>query len=234
MDDIWKRKHAEAFLAGGPRCRLLITTRDRGIAYEIGAEEQSVPFMTSAEALQLLEEWTTGALSNTDSGTKEKIVNRLGRLPLAVKLAGAQLKRQKPDEWLKTFDVLKLKSNRPEDVHDSLGLTFEHSLKMLENTKRRLYAALSIFKEDEEAPEVAIERLWGALGKINREETTELINDLESRALLEVTQRAEPRTIRLHDLLCDLMHTELGETGSYEAHQLLITAYRHYFVKKRM
>ncbi|UJS21129.1 MAG: hypothetical protein L3J18_02095 [Candidatus Brocadia sp.] len=105
---------------------------------------------------------------------------------------------------------------------------------MLENTKRRLYAALSIFKEDEEAPEVAIERLWGALGKINREETAELINDLESRALLEVTQKAEPRTIRLHDLLRDLMHTELGETGSHEARQLLITAYRHYFVKKRM
>ncbi|RIJ90179.1 MAG: hypothetical protein DCC43_14990, partial [Candidatus Brocadia sp.] len=226
VDDIWKRKHAEAFLAGGPRCRLLITTRDTEIAHEIGAEVQPVPLMTSAEALKLLEEWATGALSNTDSGTKEIIVTRLRRLPLAVKLAGAQLKRQKPDEWLQTFDVLKLKSNRPEDAHDSLKLTFELSLNVLENTKRRLYAALSIFKEDEATPEVAIEHLWGALGKINREETAELINDLESRALLEVTQKAEPRTIRLHNLLHLFMHKELGETGSHEAHQALITVYR--------
>lgn len=111
-------------------------------------------------------------------------------------------------------------------MHDSLKLTFELSLNVLEKNKRRLYAALSIFTEDEATPEVGIERLWEAMGTVNQEETAELINDLESRALLEVTQKNEPRTIRLHDLLRDLMHAELGETGSNEAHRAILESYR--------
>jgi len=155
LDDVWQRKHAEVFRVGGPHCRLLITTRDSEIARELGASVRPVPAMTVDEAIALLEEWAGDALAGTEQSVKEQVVKRVGCLPLAVKLAGAQLQRKAPDEWLRTFDARKLKSKRPEGVHDSLEQTFGLSLD-----------ALAIFKEDEAVRETGIARLWEALGAI--------------------------------------------------------------------
>lgn len=63
LDDVWRRSHVEAFLFVGPNCRLLLTTRDAEIAYELGAKVQPIPVMTQAEAISLLEEWADGRLS---------------------------------------------------------------------------------------------------------------------------------------------------------------------------
>jgi hypothetical protein len=225
IDDVWQREHAKTFLAGGTYCRVLITTRNAELAYELGATIQPVPTMTMDEAITLLDEWANQSLINANRDIKEKIVNRLGCLPLAVKLAGAQLRYKSPDKWLETFDVRKLKSKCPEDIHDSLEQTFNLSLETLGKNERCLYASLSIFKEDEATPEIAVTRLWDALREDKKEETRELISDLESRALLEV-QIAKTRTIRLHDLFRDLMFKELGDKKRNEAHQSLINAYR--------
>ena len=120
IDDVWRRSHAEAFCVGGPRCRMLLTTRDTEIVSELGAKVQPIPGMTEAEAITLLEDWSDGLLTGTDVTLKGQIVKRLGYLPLAVKLAGALLRRKQAGEWLQTFDVRKLKSSRPEGIHDNL------------------------------------------------------------------------------------------------------------------
>src|SRR5690348_4064208 len=99
--------HVEAFLVGSPSCRLLLTTRDAEIAHELGAKTQPIPVMTEAEAVSLLEVWADGHLTYVKSPLKNQIVKRLGYLPLAVKLAGAQLRRKSPEEWLQTFDIRK-------------------------------------------------------------------------------------------------------------------------------
>ena len=138
----------------------------------------------------------------------EQIVKRLGRLPLAVKLAGAQLRRQPPEDWLRRFDVRKLRASRPEDLHDSLEQTFKLSIEDVEAPVQRLYAALVIFREDEAIPEVGIVRLWEGLEGLEREQTSAVIDDLAARALLQVSA-GSPRTIVLHDLLRDLMSAEL-------------------------
>jgi hypothetical protein len=81
-----------------------------------------------------------------------------------VKLAGGQLQRQAPDEWLRAFDVRKLKLKRQGDIHDSLEATFRISLDGLSVDTRGLYAGLAIFKEDEAIHEAGIKHLWQALG----------------------------------------------------------------------
>lgn len=146
---------------------------------ELGAKVLPVPGMAPAEAMTLLDEWAGGSLAGADPALKSQIVKRLGYLPLAVKLAGAQLQRKPPDAWLRLFDVRKLKSQRPEDIHDDLELTFRLSLEELEERVRRLYVALAIFKEDEPIPQVAIERLWQSLENLDAEATTEFLDDLE-------------------------------------------------------
>ncbi len=122
LDDVWQATHLEAFRFGGPRCRFLLTTRDAEIARKFGAKIQPVPVMTENEAVMLLEEWADGQLSQVDLRLKEQIVKRLGYLPLAVKLAGAQLWRKPASVWLHTFAAHRLKAQRedPSNIHDSL------------------------------------------------------------------------------------------------------------------
>lgn len=231
LDDVWQRSHADAFRVGGTRCHMLLTTRDAEIAYEIGAKVQSIPVMSESEAITLLEEWAAGSLSGADLKLEKQIVKRLGYLPLAIKLAGAQLRRKLPDEWLRTFDVLKLKSPRPEDIHDSLERTFRLSLDSLDRETCRLYVSLAIFKEEEATFQAGIERLWHGLGNLEAESTRDLLDDLAARALLEVASYQFSRVVRIHDLLRDLIRAELKD-GRVAAHRALLRSYRAFYHAK--
>ena len=184
MDDAWRKAHLEPFCAGGPTCRLLITTRDAALAEGLDAGVYPVPVMAPDQAVALLEEWAQGSLAEVEAEVKAKIVRRLGCLPLAVRLAGAQLRRRIPAEWLASFDDRKLKTRRVETVHDSLEATFALSLDALEPSNRRLYVALAIFKEDEATPVVAVAGLWRAMESRDADQIDELLDDLAARALL--------------------------------------------------
>ena len=225
VDDAWRKAHLEPFCAGGPACRLLITTRDAALAEGLDAGVYPVPVMAPDQAVALLEEWAQGSLAEVEAEVKAKIVRRLGCLPLAVRLAGAQLRGKDPAEWLASFDARKLKTRRVETVHDSLEATFALSLDALAPADRRLYVALAIFKEDEPTPVVAIARLWSALDGRDADETDELLDDLAARALL-ARSRGDGDAVTIHDLLRDFMAAELGEEGRIAAHRALLDAYR--------
>lgn len=224
IDDVWQKRHAEAFHLGGVNCRLLLTTRDAEVARGIGVDVKPIPTMSTSESLELLQEWAGGSLDNAAEETLTTIINRLGRLPLAIKLAGAQLQRKSPEKWLERFDARKLKAKRPEHVHDSLELTFGLSLDELEINERRLYAALAIFREDEPIREVAIHRLWSALEDVDGVDAEDLLDDLAARLLLEVVGKEYPRATILHDLLRGFMSSELEDPTV--VHKALIDAYR--------
>jgi len=226
LDDVWKHLHVEAFRVDAPRCHLLLTTRDTEIAREVGARVQPIPVMMPEDAIKLLDVWADGRMDGVDQALKEHIVKRLGYLPLAVKLAGAQLQRKDPSQWLQTFDIHKLSSSRTEKLHDSLEQTFLLSIDALGAEAGKLYIALAIFKEDESIPQVAIEGLWRGLVALGANATSELLNDLASRALLELSPQGTSYSIRLHDLLRDLIGTLLGSDGLIATHQALLEAYR--------
>ncbi len=116
VDDAWRKEQLAPFAAAGPPSRLLITTRDAAITEELSAEVYPVPVMERGEAVSLLEEWAQGRLAETDAEVKDEIVKRLGYLPLAVRLAGAQLRDKAPEAWLKTFDARKIKAKRVESA----------------------------------------------------------------------------------------------------------------------
>src|SRR5207249_4548485 len=141
VDDVWQHTRADHFRVGGPHCRLLITTRDAEVARELGARMHPIPLMTEDEAVALLVSWADGAVAMMETNMQKQIINRLGRLPLAVKLAGAQLHRQHPEGWLRRFDMHKLQSSRPEDIHDSLDWTFKLSIEDVDTRVQHLYAA---------------------------------------------------------------------------------------------
>ena len=222
VDDAWHKTDVEPFRVAGPCGRLLLTTRDAALAEELGGRVHPVPVMAQAEAVALLEEW---AGVEVEAEVEAKIVRRLGCLPLAVKLAGAQLALKDPVGWLASFDAHRLKARRVETVHDSLEATFALSLYDLAPADRQLYASLAIFKEDEPTPVVAIGRLWSALDGRDADKTDELLDDLAARALLARSQD-DRASVAVHDLLRDFMAAELGADGRIAAHRGLLDAYR--------
>ncbi len=220
IDDIWQRKHADIFRMGGEACHTLMTTRDAETARSVGFVVFTVPPMHDTEAVILLKEWAQGALAEVPPTLIHMMSQRLGRLPLALKLAGAQLQKRSPSEWLETFNARKLKSRRAEDIHDSLEQTFGLSLDTLSAEHRRLYVALAIFKEDESIPFVAVHRLWQALAGFEADETQELLEDIIARALCE----GDTKNLVIHDLLRDFMTAEIDNLSTL--HQGLLSAYQ--------
>lgn len=225
IDDVWRRRDGEHFRVNGPNCRLLVTTRDAEVARALGVRVESVPLMSDAEADALLDQWAEGALRDALPSDRRRIYDHtLGRLPLAIRLAGAQLRGRSLDTWLAAFDARRLALRRPESAHDSLALTFGLSLDALPDLDRALYALLSIFREDEAIPETVIHRLWLTQAGLDANESAELIDDLGARALLEIEVSNSARAVVLHDLLRDFVRAELPEPAS--AHRALLNAYR--------
>lgn len=225
LDNVWDQEHLEALRVGGPRCRVLFTTRDARIASAIGASLQSIPVMQEDESIALLEEWTYGALKETPWETKAQIVKRLGYLPLALKLAGTLLRTQSPATFLDTFSLLQQETKSVIPGNAEVCQTFELSLQELSTQDRSLCVALAIFREGEPLCRQAIERLWSALAGLSKEQSAALLSDLQDRALLEHAVAEEGQTIWLHDLLRDLLKIELGEAAS-SLHRLLLSGYR--------
>jgi nucleoside phosphorylase len=232
LDDVWKPSHAEPFLSGGPGCRVLITTRDAEIAHAVGAPIHRVDLLLEREAITLLEAWAVGSLSEVSYQLKREIVRELGQLPLAIRLAGSDLRRRQPSRWLHDFRARKIKlreqrtdKNKPRP-HDDLEVALALSIDALteeDDTAEQRYIQLAIFKEDEPIPLSAAARLWLGPPTGDDIEADLLLKDLAARSLLDYDPVTQCATI--HDLLRKLIGDRLGGAGHIAAHAALLDAY---------
>lgn len=226
VDNVWEDNDLKHFQVAGARCRLIMTTRNEGIARRVGAIIHKVPLMTQTEAIELLNQWAGSASQNISDALKVEIVERLGRLPLAVKLAGGRLQESPAEEWIADFDSLRdLDAEwKTDDPEKSVWVSFQISLKVLKEDARQLYLALGIFRENEATPENAIAKLWQELENLPAKDTSRLLSDLAAKALLELNV-SPTRAVLFHDLLKMFIHSELGENEQFH-HNKLLNAYR--------
>ncbi len=231
LDDVWNKGDAGYFRPPGGS-RLLLTTRDAGLAEDLGAAVLPIPVMDRVEALELLAGSIGARHVHPTAAEQAAVVKRLGYLPLAIMLAGPQLRETAAGQWLAEFDVYELALQRPQSEHDSLAWTFDRSLRDLPEQKRRLYAALAVFPEDEPLHRGAVARLWAGLAGLSEKQAGRLLHELVDRALVQ-KQRAgrgdgagtEGRLV-LHDLVRDFIERELGAEGLAAAHAAIVRAYR--------
>jgi len=105
LDDIWNVDHAQPFInAIGPRCRLLITTRDGGIVSAIEANEHRLGVLNDAAALLFFANWCdkeTGSLPHE----AVSVAKECGNLPFALALCGAMARDG--TSWPDMLDALK-------------------------------------------------------------------------------------------------------------------------------
>ncbi len=168
LDDVWFAEQVAPFLnALGPRCRLLITTRDGGPVTALGAQELPMEVLGDEEALALVAEW---AAQPTDTVPQEArdVALECGNLALALAMAGA-LVRDNPNGWANAHklchaDLGKIKRQFPNYPHRDLLRAIQISVDTLEGELRARYFDLAVFPEDTPIPEVALQTLWAQHG----------------------------------------------------------------------
>src|SRR2546426_621934 len=89
LDNVWWDEQMHPIRnALGPRCQILATTRDAGIANRLGADLLPLALPTEHECHLLLADWI-GTPPEEVRLIAREVVEQCGRLPLALALAGA-------------------------------------------------------------------------------------------------------------------------------------------------
>lgn len=219
LDDVWDVQDAVPFKEAiqGTPSRLLVTTRNPQLGKQLGADEHQLDVLTPDQAVELLRNW-----SEQDDPLFYDIAARLGYLPLAIKLTGAQLRRGiTAASWLRQFE--NMVGDAVEGPDHSLATALEMSAQTARIKDLSIYHALGIFGEDTLIPQTVIIKLWRQIRPdLSEADSLSLINDLVDLALLE--RHAGSDFMQLHDLLHDYVREQLGPRVT-EMHRRLLTAY---------
>ena len=216
VDDAWKTDHAKIFNLGGPRCQVLVTTREKAIADVLGSETYSLDVMTLSQSMQLLSQKLGREIRGEEAKQAEALVKELGYLPLALELAAAQVADgmswgvlladiQQEIARLKTLDRPSARDVTDEADLKRLSLTasLNLSVKRLEQETREGFIWLGILPDDVNITQGMTAVLWDMDDE--RDARDELAY-LRSKALLldGVALPDGKSTYRLHDLFHDL------------------------------
>jgi hypothetical protein len=217
LDDAWATEVINQFRVGGPRCRVLITTREGAIAGDIGARLFPLDVMSPEQALTLLTRRLGRPLRPDEQGPGSDLVEAVGRLPLAVELVAAQAADGVAlAELLADLrqEVARLESlDRPgADEAESEAVLKQRSLRAsvalslarLKVERRERFAWLGVTPEDAVLNPRMAAVLWGTDERRARDELVVL----RKKALLLAAPAvrvggAELLAFRLHDMLHD-------------------------------
>jgi hypothetical protein len=223
LDDVWQAKHAAAFDALGQRCKMLLTTRDRGLITALGAVEYQLGVLSNEQALALLALWA-GQHEETLPAQVHEVVRECGNLPLALTMIGAMV-RGKPDRWanvlhkLRKADLEKIQSDFPDYPYPNLLKAIQVSVEDLEPDDQRRYLDFAVFPEDTPIPEEALQTFWEPEG-LDKYETQDVVDLLVERSL---ARRDDKGHLSLHDLQYDYVRKQAGHLPAL--HNQLLIAY---------
>jgi WD40 repeat protein len=232
LDDVWDVRHAEVFAnALGPRCRLLLTTRDGKLASSLGADEQHLGLLSDQAAVQLMADWAGRPVAGLPQAAWE-VAKECGNLPLALAMAGAMM-QSKSASWervldrLRSADLAKIRYQFPNYPYPDLFRTIQVSVDTLNDPElqtvypnlRQRYVDLAVF-EDTLIPEAALRTFWGTEGW-GAADTEDVIDLFEQRSL---ARRDGQGRITLHDLQRDYVRKQVGELAPL--HKRLLEAYK--------
>jgi hypothetical protein len=214
LDDVWHATDIEPFRTESPRSRLLVTTRDTGIAPTFGAREFTADLLTNAEARQVLARWSGGALPPQ----AEAVIGECGNLPLALAMIGAQLKGKPAAHWhlvlghLRHADLAKIKACFPEPhttLFRAIQVSFE-ALQAADPIAAQRYLALAVMLEGMAVAPAVQRTLWNV-------DEAEALETADRFVDLSLAQRdASSDGIRLHDLQLDYVRAQYPNQEALE------------------
>ncbi|WP_018635811.1 DUF4062 domain-containing protein [Parafrankia elaeagni] len=216
LDDVWRRAQLRPFLAGGPGCVRLITTRMRGLVPD--GDILQVPAMADSEAASLLSRDLPARLP-------EPLLRRLlvvtGRWPVLLSLVNRAVARQARDGMpvrraaervlrrLERRGPTALDVSRVEERALAVEATLSASLGLLTGDDLERYLELAVFGEDVEIPRDVLETYWAATGDLDRDEVDDLCQELSDLSLV-VAYRRDPPSLVLQDVLRTYLRSRVG------------------------
>lgn len=233
LDDVWQLAHAKAFDVLDGRARLLVTTRDRSILTALGANEMRLSVMPLDVASELLALWS-GVPRAELPGEAAVIAKEVNYLPLALSLAGAQIRDG--GTWppllaaLRKGDIVYL-----DHPYGSVFKSIQSSLDTLTPLEASRYIELAALPEDVGVPISVVAQLWPEEQGDGPSQAQTLIRRLAARNLLQVdtaTNGVGPRQrveddgplVRLHDLQADFVRLMVRDLPSL--HRRLVNRWR--------
>ena len=235
LDDVWDVRYAGVFAnALGPRCRLLVTTRDGGMAAGLGAAEQRLDLLGTEAALKLLADWAKQEVAGLPAAAEE-VAQLCGNLPIASAMAGAMAGGD-PGGWdlvlhrLRSADLAKVRQEFPNYPYPDLLRVIEVSVDSLADPAlaglypnlRDRYLDLAVFREDTPIPKAVLEVFWAEAG-LDSWDTQEVVNEFVKRSL---ARRDEAGRLVLHELQHSYVRKQAGDPGALNSRFLSAYACR--------
>lgn len=194
LDNAAGTAQVSQLLPAAPSCLALVTSRRRLTGLD-GVRPESVPLFTEQEGVELLGR-IVGERVTADPDAALEVVRRCGRLPLAVRLAGARLAHR--PRW-RVADLVRRFAEQgaalPELAAEERTVisSFALSYGRLQAPQQRLFRLLGRRPEERlDAPSVA------GLAGCPLTDAADLLDELVDVHLLE---EPEPGRYRLHDLM---------------------------------
>jgi hypothetical protein len=214
VDDAWSSEHVEPFRVGGPRCRLLVTTRDNLIARAIGASLLDLDQLTPAQAETLFVGYLERDLQPEERKQADQVARAVGCLPLALELAAAQVADglswaalladlESEVARLESLDQAGAEEIEGEAQRKRLSLTasLNLSLTRLPQRRRNCLAWIGVLADDAPVNEEMAAVIW----QMESGGAREMLQYLRNKALLLIrTSRPNGTpTFAMHDLIHD-------------------------------
>ncbi len=189
LDNIWEPEAADPFTGLGPKCRVLITTRDARVLTRASANRYDVDLLTPAAARDFLAIATGLAIADAWPPEADLIIQHCGHLPLALAAAGALIRRG-TYSWSDALQALEEGATEEFDTswlrdpeQRNIAVVLRISVEELPSEAKACFLACAAFRDDADIPEAALLRLWSGIASNGRLAKL-VIEELEGRSLL--------------------------------------------------
>jgi len=211
VDDAWQADHVRSFLVGGPRCRMIITTRDEVLAEKVGDRLYFLDVMTEKEALQFVIQRLGRDLHKEELPRARQVIHGCGLLPLALELALAQIANGMGwDRLLLGLEEGELAAVGLDSLSrrgESITLSLELSYARLAVDEQGFFRAIGIFPEGFSGKEAAI------VGACDEEKARKLLRRLMQTSLIK--WGGPGSGYELHPLASNYAIQKLHEAGEW-------------------
>lgn len=218
LDDAWNPGDVSPFAVGG-RVRTLLTTRELDVARYLDSVVIEVDPFTPQQCLDMFGLAVGKPLLAETIPQAERLASMLGRLPLALELAVAQIKdgvswanlsRELEGEIVKLDALSRPDADEEKDEFArkrlSLRACFHLSLKRLKTHEITRFAWLGVLRDDAPFTPAVAATAW----ECDDSSAAELLNKFRVKALLRLLEGSASPYI-IHDLLHDEALTLLTE-----------------------
>ncbi|MDX2137770.1 MAG: TIR domain-containing protein, partial [Chloroflexota bacterium] len=230
FDDVWDETIIKPYL-DIPGQSYLVTTRIASVAaLDSRAQPVMIRQMHTNEAAQLLLNYVPEARRPTDGPAKlTPLAQRLGEWALLLDSAGREIRAEMGQG--STLDAAIAWVN--DGLHDAglndfqavMDARMSASLRRFTTDEQQRLFELSIFRDDEDVPEVAAVRRWEGTAVMSKREAQKLLRRLAGQFFLRDAAGDAP-VIRFHDVLHEYLAGKLGADNSKAAHAALLRSYQ--------